>query len=447
MKTSISLLILVLTLSFSASANTCHNLLKKSDKESDQTAYFVRLTKKSHIRLIESIQADQKLNRHGWTVKKKLSDNKVLYLRSTMQLKTLERLARFLAVYVQGAPIQRQLFFKSTFISDNWGSTPKIVTPDGTLELDFHGTKENYAKNLALFMSVQGDVQQIRKLFYFYEKLNDEITDIENLVESDSSMSMNYFRTYGEYRDSSGDILDKLVEKLGPKDIWMDGGIAVAQKDVFYRKNGAEDLKLREGYRKHTDIAFTVSKPNEFYFIEPNPDPYVIAFATAFGGAPAEELTTNENGFKTRRDLGRMFTDPKRFELISGKPIEEYDLTELQSKLKLYTDYFSAFQYAMHVDSVMDKIGNLIKPGGHLLIHMREDVLKIVNKHGRELPVREWLKRVKGFEYVSSTEGRLPSTYLLRRTTGPVESPRLQLINIDRDEMLPAPARTYVLYE
>ena len=117
---------------------------------------------------------------------------------------------------------------------------------------------------------------------------------------------------------------------------------------------------------------------------------------------------------------------PGRFRLVEG------DVTRVRvaDRARLVTDVFGAMSYSPAPDRVIQRYGDLVAPGGHVMLFIgAQGRNRVLTADGRTRgDMLDYLRAVKGFEVEdvrAFDEGR---AVLLRRTGGPARAPRLELL-------------------
>jgi SAM-dependent methyltransferase len=316
----------------------------------------------------------------------------------------IRNLAKTLEGYVGESAVQRREFFRSVFIGDDWGAPPRLNSAPWTLE--FAGFNHTYAKNLATFMMAQGDPKKIVRLLFFYEKLNNEIRYTDSVV---NTCCFTDRRNLHDYAEKGPCGIVALIKNLGPRDLWVDTGNGFAQQTYY------EDTDLFGPRSNRADmLAITVAVTS---------------------------------GFVARKDLGVDLVESGKFNLLSGKPIEEIEFGQNDPLATVFSDIFGAGQYATFVGVAFESMGSRVRPGGTLLIHMRPGVLVIKDRLGNDIDIAEWMNQIKGLKYDPNFKGGRAGTYCFRRTVGEVCAPRLQLVELNGDRKQPALTRIYIWYD
>jgi len=255
-------------------------------------------------------------------------------------------------------------------------------------------------------MTAQGNPKKIALLLFFYEKLNNEIRYSNGVVKGCCFTDR---RSLHDYADKGALGIIDLIKKLGPRDLWVDTGNGFAQRT----------------YYEDTDLFGPLSN---------RADMLAITVAVTWG-------------FDARKDLGVDLVESGKFNLISGKPIEEIEFGQNDPLATVFSDIFGAGQYATFVGVAFESMGSRVRPGGTLLVHMRPGVLVIKDRMGSDIDIEEWMNQITGLKYEPNFEGSRLGTYAFRRTVGEVHAPRLQLAELKRDRKQPALTRTYIWYE
>jgi len=255
-------------------------------------------------------------------------------------------------------------------------------------------------------MMAQGDPTKIALLLFFYEKLNNEIRYTDAIVNACCFTDRRSLRDYVESGPSG---IVALIKKLGPRDLWVDTGNGFAQQTYY------EDTDLFGPRSNRADmLAITVAVTS---------------------------------GFVARKDLSVDLIESGKFNLLSGKPIEEIEFNQNDALATVFSDIFGAGQYATFVGVAFESMGSRVRPGGTLLIHMRSGVLVIKDRLGNDIDIAEWMKQIKGLKYDPNFKGGRAGTYCFRRTVGEVRAPRLQLVELNGDRKQPALTRIYIWYD
>jgi SAM-dependent methyltransferase len=316
----------------------------------------------------------------------------------------IRKLTETLEHYVGASAVQRKEFFRSVFIGDDWGAPPRLNSAPGILE--FTGPEHTYANKLAIFMTAQGDLKKIDRLLFFYDKFDKEIKYINSIIKTCCFTDR---RSLYDYAEKGPYGIVTLIRKLGPRDLWVDTGNGFAQRTYY------EDTQLFGPQSNRADmLAITV------------------------------EVTW---GFVARKDLGVGLIESGKFNLLSGKPIEEMEFGKSDPLATVFSDIFGAGQYATFVGVAFESMGSRVRPGGTLLVHMRPGTLVIKDRMGNYIDIAEWMNKIKGLKFDPNFEGSRPGTYAFRRTVGEVRAPRLQLAELKRDRKQPALTRIYIWYD
>jgi SAM-dependent methyltransferase len=328
---------------------------------------------------------------------------KIARNRSETPEHLITHLAETLETYVGGSAVQRREFFRSVFVGDDWGVPPGLNSPPWTLE--FAGADHTYARNLAAFMIAQGDLKKIVRLLFFYEKLNNEIGYTDEIINNCRFIDRRNLRDYAE-EGTHGIVA--LIKKLGPRDLWVDTGNGFAQR----------------AYYENTDMFGPRSN---------RADMLAITVAVT-------------SGFVARKDLGVDLVESGKFNLLSGKRIEEIEFCQSAPLATVFSDFFGAGHYATFVGVAFESMGSRVRPGGTLLVHMRPGVLVIKDRSGNDIDVAKWMNKIKGLKYDPNFKWGMAGTYCFRRTVGEVRAPRLQLVELNGDRKQPALTRIYIWY-
>jgi hypothetical protein len=340
-----------------------------------------------------------------------IKDEKLKYLVEKIardRNETSEGLTRNLAETLEGyvgeSAVQRREFFRSVFIGDDWGVPPRLNSAPWTLE--FGGSNHTYARNLATFMMAQGDPTKIVRLLFFYEKLSNEIRYTDSVVNTSCFTDRRNLHDYAE-KGPCGIVA--LIKKLGPRDLWVDTGNGFAQR-TYYEDTDLFGLRSNRANMLAITVAVT-------------------------------------SGFVARKDLGVDLVGSGKFNLLSGKPIEEIEFGQNDPLATVFSDIFGAGQYATFIGLAIESMGSRVRPGGTLLIHMRPEVLVIKDRLGNDIDIAEWMNQIKGLKYDPNFKGGRAGTYCFRRTVGEVRAPRLQLVELNGDRKQPALTRIYIWYD
>lgn len=110
--------------------------------------------------------------------------------------------------------------------------------------------------------------------------------------------------------------------------------------------------------------------------------------------------------------------------------IEGYIESTVVEKADIVTDLFGAILYSPNIDVTLKAELEALKTNGQLFVYVPHFLFTITNPTGTNIGLSGWLRNVKGVEIVKNDS---IGTFILRRTSGPLEIPALELTSMTAD--------------
>lgn len=164
------------------------------------------------------------------------------------------------------------------------------------------------------------------------------------------------------------------------------------------------------------------------------------------GGASVVGITVETdwryNGFRIQ--AARDF--PGRFRFYKGKYLEDPSYSpETLGHFDIVTDVYGAFSYSNTVDVVLQKIGDLLKVGGHFFTVYKADTFFIYDSKGNNIPINQWINSgsclaIVPREYSKLNMGNEEPPLHIVKTCEKVSVPPLKLSGFQSDS---PPTRKY----